>query len=72
MPSVLIMLVCIGLAFFFSLIFILLHFPEVDARCPDGYHISPSGDCEKVTHSGGLPVRFDCMRSCITALDMGI
>jgi hypothetical protein len=49
------MLVCIGLASFFSLIFIVLHFPDVDARCPDGYHISPSGDCEIVTHSGGLP-----------------
>jgi len=28
---------------------------SADARCPDGTHKSPSGDCEKVTHSGGLP-----------------
>lgn len=28
---------------------------SVDARCPIGTHKSPSGDCEKVTHSGGLP-----------------
>jgi endonuclease YncB( thermonuclease family) len=33
-----------------------LLFPSsADARCPDGTHKSPSGDCEKVTHSGGLP-----------------
>lgn len=32
----------------------ILH-PFSDARCPDGTHKSPSGDCEKVTHSGGLP-----------------
>ncbi|MGC1134473.1 MAG: thermonuclease family protein [Nitrososphaeraceae archaeon] len=29
--------------------------PSADARCPNGFHKSPSGDCEKVTHSGGLP-----------------
>jgi len=28
---------------------------SVEARCPNCYHKSPSGDCEKVTHSGGLP-----------------
>ena len=28
---------------------------SVDARCPNGYHMSPSGDCEKVTNGGGLP-----------------
>ncbi len=27
----------------------------VDARCPNGTHKSPSGDCEKVIHSGGCP-----------------
>ena len=26
-----------------------------EARCPDGYHMNPSGECEKVTHTGGLP-----------------
>jgi len=41
---------------FFSLDFITSHSPEADARCPNGYHNSPNGDCEKVTHtSGGLP-----------------
>ncbi|MGH9951549.1 MAG: thermonuclease family protein [Nitrososphaeraceae archaeon] len=33
----------------------ILHPFSVDARCPNGSHMSPSGDCEKVTHSGGLP-----------------
>jgi hypothetical protein len=28
---------------------------EVDARCPNGYHKSPSGDCEKVTDTKGMP-----------------
>ena len=28
---------------------------SLDARCPNGSHKSPSGDCEKVTHSGWLP-----------------
>ena len=36
--------------------FILVSNPYlVEARCPDGYHMSPSGECEKVTHTGGLP-----------------
>jgi micrococcal nuclease len=26
-----------------------------DARCPNGSHKSPSGDCEKITHNGDLP-----------------
>ncbi|MGH9984032.1 MAG: thermonuclease family protein [Nitrososphaeraceae archaeon] len=38
-----------------SMVPTILHMPSVDARCPDGTHKSPSGDCEKVTHSGGLP-----------------
>jgi endonuclease YncB( thermonuclease family) len=42
----------IGL-FIISLSF--LHVQEVDARCPNGYHISPSGDCEKVTDTKGMP-----------------
>ena len=28
---------------------------EIDARCPNGYHKSPSGDCEKVTDTKGMP-----------------
>lgn len=28
---------------------------STDARCPNGYHKSPSGNCERVTHSSGLP-----------------
>ena len=28
---------------------------ESDARCPNGYHKSPSGDCEKVTDTKGMP-----------------
>jgi endonuclease YncB( thermonuclease family) len=39
--------------FFFSLVFSALHFPNADARYSNGYHTSPSGSCEKVTHSGG-------------------
>jgi hypothetical protein len=30
-------------------------FPTAEARCPNGYHKSPSGDCESVLHHGGLP-----------------
>ena len=26
-----------------------------EARCPNGFHKSPSGDCEKVMHAGTLP-----------------
>jgi hypothetical protein len=29
--------------------------PSVDARCPNGYHKSPSGDCEAVVPHSGLP-----------------
>ena len=36
-----------------SLLFLVIQ--EVDARCPNGYHKSPSGDCEKVTDSKGMP-----------------
>jgi hypothetical protein len=28
---------------------------EVDARCPNGYHKSPSGDCERVIDTKGMP-----------------
>jgi endonuclease YncB( thermonuclease family) len=53
MPSILNILIYISLVFFFSLVFSALHFPNADARCPNGYHTSPSGSCEKVTHDGG-------------------
>ena len=36
-----------------SLLFPILQ--EVDGRCPNGYHKSPSGDCEKVTDTKGMP-----------------
>ena len=39
----------------FSVLTTPLYPSSVDARCPNGTHKSPSGDCEKVTHSGGLP-----------------
>jgi endonuclease YncB( thermonuclease family) len=42
-------------AMFFSLVLIGLPSAEAGTRCPNGYHKSPSGDCEMVTHSGGLP-----------------
>jgi endonuclease YncB( thermonuclease family) len=38
-----------------SLILLSLYTPAAEARCPDGYHMSPSGNCEKVTYTGGLP-----------------
>jgi endonuclease YncB( thermonuclease family) len=38
-----------------SLVPAIIHPQSLDARCPNGTHKSPSGDCEKVTHSGGLP-----------------
>jgi hypothetical protein len=28
---------------------------DSDARCKNGYHKSPSGDCEKVTDTKGMP-----------------
>jgi hypothetical protein len=28
---------------------------EVSARCPNGFHKSPSGDCEKVIDTKGMP-----------------
>ena len=49
-----VMVICTS-AIFFSSAFISSHLTDVEARCPNGYHKSPSGDCEKVTHSGGLP-----------------
>lgn len=52
--TLIVMLICTG-AIVFSLIFMTSHIPEANARCPNGYHKSPSGDCEIVSHSGGLP-----------------
>jgi endonuclease YncB( thermonuclease family) len=49
-----VMVICTS-AIFFSSAFISSHLTEVAARCPNGYHKSPNGDCEKVTHNGGLP-----------------
>jgi endonuclease YncB( thermonuclease family) len=47
--------VCFGVVFL-SLSPALMFSSSGDARCPNGYHKSPSGgDCEKVTQSGGLP-----------------
>jgi hypothetical protein len=48
------MLICIS-ALLLSLFPITSFSSATEARCPNGYHKSPSGDCEKVTHSGGLP-----------------
>jgi len=36
-------------------ILISLPIEQADARCPNGYHKSPSGDCEKVTDTKGMP-----------------
>ena len=33
----------------------LLPIQEVSARCPNVFHKSPSGDCEKVTDTKGMP-----------------
>ena len=33
----------------------LLPIQEVSGRCPNGYHKSPSGDCEQVTDTKGMP-----------------
>jgi endonuclease YncB( thermonuclease family) len=52
--SLIIILICTSIVLF-SLDFITSHSPEVGARCPNGYHSSPIGDCEKVTHTSGLP-----------------
>ena len=46
--------VCFGVILL-SLSPVIMHSSSAEARCPDGYHKSPTGDCEKVTHSGGLP-----------------
>ena len=48
----------IGIFVFITISFLsfsLLPIQEVSARCPNGYHKSPSGDCEKVTDTKGMP-----------------
>ena len=40
--------------FTISLPFLFPPIQEVSARCPNGYHKSPSGDCEKVTDTKGM------------------
>ncbi len=54
MTNRVISLLCFSIIFL-SLLPVVTYSHSVDARCPNGYHKSPSGDCEKVTHSGGLP-----------------
>jgi endonuclease YncB( thermonuclease family) len=39
----------------FLLILLTSNLPIAEARCPNGYHRSPSGDCERVTNTGGVP-----------------
>ena len=54
---------CIIISFLItSLVIVLITIPyvfypqKVEARCPNGYHKSPSGDCEQVvSHEGKLP-----------------
>src|SRR5688500_282243 len=45
----------IGLFGYFIMSLSFLPIQEVDGRCPNGYHKSPSGDCEKVTDTKGMP-----------------
>jgi hypothetical protein len=54
MKNKIISLLCFSIIFL-SLLPAVTYSLSVDARCPNGYHKSPSGDCERVTHSGGLP-----------------
>lgn len=49
-----VVVICIS-ALLFSLVPNVLNLYSADARCPNGYHKSPIGNCERVTHSGGLP-----------------
>jgi endonuclease YncB( thermonuclease family) len=49
---------CISIIALFGYFIMFLSFlpiQEVDGRCPNGYHKSPSGDCEKVTDTKGMP-----------------
>ena len=46
-------LLCLGLMFVLATL--QNYSQEILARCPNGYHKSPSGDCEKVSGSNGYP-----------------
>ena len=61
-----------------SLFFLLFHIQEVSARCPNGDHKSPSGDCEEITDTKGMPrcpngyhrsPDGDCERVSLSAVD---
>ena len=45
----------IGIFGYFIMLLSVLPIHEIEARCPNGYHKSPSGDCEKVTDTKGMP-----------------
>ena len=64
--------------FTISLFFLLPPIQEVSARCPNGYYKSPSGDCEQVTDTKGMPrceIRYhrspdgDCERVSSSVVD---
>ncbi|MGH9982631.1 MAG: hypothetical protein ACRD8W_01595 [Nitrososphaeraceae archaeon] len=56
MSSSITIIVCISAVLLSVLLINSFSFSSVaEARCPNGYHKSPSGDCEKITHGGGLP-----------------
>jgi hypothetical protein len=44
-----------GITVFYNYYYLGNQFPTAEARCPNGYHKSPSGDCEPVLHHDGLP-----------------
>ena len=48
-------LLIISLCGYFTISLSFLSIQEVSARCPNGYHKSPSGDWEKVTDTKGMP-----------------
>jgi endonuclease YncB( thermonuclease family) len=48
----------LGLVGYFIILLSFLPFQEVDGRCPNGYHRSPDGDCEKVS-KGSSDKSFD-------------
>jgi endonuclease YncB( thermonuclease family) len=45
----------IGLFGYFIMSLSFLPIQEAEGRCPNGYHKSPSGNCEKVTDTKGMP-----------------
>lgn len=53
--SSIVMFSCIITSMLFLLILLTSNLSIAEARCPNGYHMSPSGDCERVTNTGGLP-----------------